>query len=94
MFGRQLTTKLLEFVIFNDQETTYQDVRDLDSERKQANKDYIDQLFHASDKDEKKGDLVLLETEKEKQLWHAYEKELYEVVTRQEDQVVRSAQGV
>lgn len=94
LFGRKLTTKLPEFVPIDEQDDLYQDVRDRDSERKQANKDYIDQKFHASDKDIQEGDLVLLEKKKENKLSSAYEKEPYQVVTRQGDQVsLRSTKG-
>lgn len=95
LFGRQLKTKLPEFVPEEEREILYQDVRDLDSERKQANKDYIDRKFHTRDKNVSQGDLVLLEKKKENKLSPAYEREPYEVVKRQGDQVVlKSTDGV
>ena len=90
-----MKTKLPEFVPEEEREILYQDVRDLDSERKQANKDYIDQKFHTRDKNVSQSDLVLLEKKKENKLSPAYEREPYEVVKRQRDQVVlRSTDGV
>ena len=90
-----MKTKLPEFVPEEEREILYQDVRDLDSERKQANKDYIDQKFHTRDKNVSQSDLVLLEKKKENKLSPAYEREPYEVVKRQGDQVVlRSTDGV
>ena len=65
-----------------------QGARDRDTQKKQANKDYVDKKFHAKERDVREGDLVLLEQKRQNKLSSSYEKEPYEVMTRYGDQVV------
>ena len=71
-----------------------QGARDRDTQKKQANKDYVDKKFHAKERDVREGDLVLLEQKRQNKLSSSYEKEPYEVMTRDGDQVVlKSSNG-
>ena len=73
---------------------TDQGARDRDTQKKQANKDYVDKKFHARERDVREGDWVLLEQKRQNNLSSSYEKEPYEVMTRYGDQVVlRSLNG-
>ena len=71
-----------------------QGARDRDTQKKQANKDYVDKMLHAKERDVREGDLVLLEQKRQNKLSSSYEKEPYGVMTRYGDQVVlRSSNG-
>ena len=69
-------------------DTTDQEARDRDTQKKQANKDYVEKRFHARERDVREGDWVLLEQKRQNKLSSSYEKEPYEVMTRFGDQVV------
>ena len=89
-----LNTKLPELSGLDDEEADISDqgARDHDTQKKQANKDYVDNKFHAKERDVREGDLVLLEQKRQNK--SSYEKEPYEVMTRYGDQVVlRSSNG-
>ena len=71
-----------------------QGARNRDTQKKQANKDYVDKKFHAKERDVQEEDLVLLEQKRQNKLSLSYEKEPYEVMTRDGDQVVlKSSNG-
>ena len=71
-----------------------QGARNRDTQKKQANKDYVDKKFHAKERDVQEEDLVLLEQKRQNKLSSSYEKEPYEVMTRDGDQVVlKSSNG-
>ena len=71
-----------------------QGARNHDTQKKQANKDYVDKKFHAKERDVQEEDLVLLEQKRQNKLSSSYEKEPYEVMTRDGDQVVlKSSNG-
>ena len=65
-----------------EKEVSDQAVRDLDTQRKYSNKDYVGKKLHARDRNVREGDTVLLEKKKENKLSPCYEKEPYEVVSR------------
>ena len=65
-----------------------QGARDRDTQKKQANKDYVDKKVHAKERDVQEGDLVLLEQKRQNKVSSSYEKEPYEVMTRYGNQVV------
>ena len=69
-------------------DTTDQGARDRDTQKKKANKDYVDKTFKAREGDVREGDWVLLEQKRQNKLSSSYEKEPYEVMTRFGDQVV------
>lgn len=96
LFTRVLNTKMPELSGLDDEEADISDqgARDRDTQKKQANKDYVDKKFHAKERDAQEGDLVLLEQKRQNNLSSSYEKEPYEVMTRYGDQVVlRSSNG-
>ena len=88
LFRRVLNTKMPELSGLDDEEADISDqgARDHDTQKKQANKDYVDKKFHAKERDVREGDLVLLEQKRQNK--SSYEKEPYEVMTRYGDQVV------
>ena len=90
LFRRVLNTKTPELSGLDDEEADISDqrARDRDTQKKQANKDYVDKKFHAKERDVQEGDLVLLEQKRQNKLSSSYEKEPYEVMTRYGDQVV------
>ena len=63
LFRRQLNSKMLELMGLDDEEEdiTDQKARDRDTEKKQANKDYVEKSFHARARDVREGDWLLLE---------------------------------
>ena len=71
-----------------EEDITDQEARDRDTQKKQANKDYVEKRFHARERDVREGDWVLLEQKRQNKLSSSYEKEPYEVMTRFGDQVV------
>ena len=71
-----------------DEDTTDQGAIDRDTQKKKANKDYVDKKFHARERDVGEGDWVLLEQKRQNKLSSWYEKEPYEVMARYGDQVV------
>ena len=71
-----------------DADTTDQGAIDRDTQKKKANKDYVDKKFHARERDVGEGDWVLLEQKRQNKLSSSYEKEPYEVMARYGDQVV------
>jgi len=80
----------------DDEEAVISDqgARDRDTQKKQANKDYVEKKFHAKERDVQEGDLFLLEQKRQNKLSSSYEKEPYEVMTRYGDEVVlRSSNG-
>ena len=96
LFRRVLNTKMPELSGLDDEEADISDqgARDHETQKKQANKDYVDKKFHAKERDVRDGDLVLLEQKRQNKLSSSYEKEPYEVMTRYGDQVVlRSSNG-
>ena len=85
-----------ELMGLDDEEAdiTDQGARDRDTQKKQANKDYVDKKFHAREQDVRKGDWILLGLKRQNKLSSSYEKEPYEVMARYGDQVVlRSSNG-
>ena len=87
---------MLELMGLDDEEEdiTDQGARDRDTQKKQANKDYVEKRFHARERDVQEGDWVLLEQKRQNKLSSSYEKEPYEVMTLYGDQVVlRSSNG-
>ena len=96
LFRRVLNTKMPELSGLDDEEADMSDqgARDRDTEKKQANKDYVDKKFHAKERNVQEEDLVLLEQKRQNKLSSSYKKEPYEVMTRYGDQVVlRSSNG-
>ena len=96
LFRRVLNNKMPELSGLDDEEADISDqgARDRDTQKKQANKDYVDKKFIAKERDVREGDLVLLEQKRQNKLSSSYEKEPYEVMTRYGDQVVwRSLNG-
>ena len=89
LYGRKLSTKLLELVAFDDSdEATHPEVRDRDAERKQRGADYVYKRHNAADKPNvEEGELVFLEKWKETKLSTSYEKEPYKVIERHGDQI-------
>ena len=71
-----------------DADTTDQGAIDRDTQKKKANKDYVDKKFHARERDVGEGDWVLLEQKRQNKLSSWYEKEPYEVMAWYGDQVV------
>ena len=71
-----------------DEDTTDQGAIERDTQKKKANKDYVDKKFHARERDVGEGDWVLLEQKRQNKLSSWYEKEPYEVMARYGDQVV------
>ena len=57
-----LNTKIPELTDLDDEEVDISDqgARDRDTQKKQANKDYVDKKFHVKERDVREGDLVLL----------------------------------
>ena len=90
LFRRVLNTKMPELSGLDDEEADMSDhgARDRNTEKKQANKDYVDKKFHAKECDVQEGDLVLLEQKRQNKLSSSNEKQPYEVMTRYGDQVV------
>ena len=90
LFRRVLNSKTPELMGLDDEDadTTDQGARDRDTQKKKANKDYVDKKFHARERDVREGDWVLLEQKRQNKLSSWYEKEPYEVMTRYGDQVV------
>ena len=85
LFRTVLNSKMLELMGLDDEEEDISDqgARDRDTQKKQANKDYVDKKFHARERDVRKGDWVLLEQKRQNKL-----------MTRYGDQVVlRSSNG-
>ena len=96
LFRRVLNNKMPELSGLDDEEADISDqgARDRDTQKKQANKDYVDKKFIAKERDVREGDLVLLEQKRQNKLSSSYEKKPYEVMTRYGDQVVlRSSNG-
>ena len=96
LFRRVVNSKMLELMGLDDEEEdiTDQGARDRDTQKKQANKDYVEKRFHARERDMQEGDWVLLEQKRQNKLSSSYEKEPYEVMTLYGDQVVlRSSNG-
>lgn len=58
------------------------------SQRKQSNKEYVEKLLHAREREVKGGDAVLLAKRKENKFSTAYEREPYTVLSRYGDQVI------
>ena len=83
-------SKTPEMMRLDDEEadTTDQGARERDTQKKKANKDYVDKKFHAREREVRVGDWVLLEHNRENKVSSSYEKEPYEVMTRYGDQVV------
>ena len=71
-----------------EEDITDQGARDRDTQKKQANKDYVEKRFHARERDVREGDWVLLEQKRQNKLSSSYEKKPYEVMARYGDQVV------
>ena len=96
LFRRVLNTKMPELSGLDDEEADISDqgTRDRDTQKKQANEDYVEKKFNVKERDVREGDLVLLEQKRQNKLSSSYEKEPYEVMTRYGDQVVlRSSNG-
>ena len=96
LFRRVVNSKMLELMGLDDEEEdiTDQEARDRDTQKKQANKDYVEKRFHARERDVQEGDWVLLEQKRQNKLSSSYEKERYKVMTLYGDQVVlRSSNG-
>ena len=75
--------------------TSQQQLKDHDAEKKQSAADYADKRWQASDKEMGTGDLVLLEKKKENKLSAPYESEPYKVTARYGDQVhIESQKGI
>ena len=90
LFRRVLSSKMLELMGLDDEkeDITDQGARGRDTEKKQANKDYVEKRFHARAQGVREGDWVLLEQKRENKLSSSYEKEPYEVMAWYGDQVV------
>ena len=90
LFRRVLNTKMPELSGLDDEEADISDqgARDRDTQKKQANRDYVEKKFNVKERDVREGDLVLLEHKRQNKLSSSYEKEPYEVMTRYGDQVV------
>ena len=90
LFRRVLNTKMPELSGLDDEEADISDqgARDRDTQKKQANKDYVEKKLNVKERDVREGDLVLLEHKRQNKLSSSYEKEPYEVMTRYGDQVV------
>ena len=85
-----------ELMGLDDEEAdiTDQGARDRDTQKKQANEDYVDKKFHEREQDVREGDWVLLGQKGQNKVSSSYEKEPYEVMARYGDQVVlRSSNG-
>ena len=96
LFRRVLSSKMLELMGLDDEkeDITDQGARDRDTEKKQANKDYVEKRFHTRAQGVREGDWVLLEQKRQNKLSSSCEKEPYEVMARYGDQVVlRSSNG-
>ena len=90
LFRRVLSSKMLELMGLDDEkeDITDQGARDRDTEKKQANKDYVEKRFHTRAQGVREGDWVLLEQKRQKKLSSSCEKGPYEVMARYGDQVV------
>ncbi|CAH3030455.1 unnamed protein product, partial [Porites evermanni] len=66
-----------ELMGLDNEETdiTDQGTRDRDTQKKQANKDYVDKKFKARERDVREGDWVPLEQKRQNRLSSSYEKE-------------------
>jgi len=75
LFRRVLNTKMPELLGLDDEEADMSDqgARDRNTEKKQANKDYVDKKFQAKERDVQEGDLVLLEQKRQNKLSSSYE---------------------
>ena len=87
LFRRVLNSKMPELMGLDNEETdiTDQGTRDRDTQKKQANKEYVDKKFKARERDVRAGDWVPLEQKRQNRLSSSYEKEPCEVMTRYGD---------
>ena len=87
LFRRVLNSKMPELMGLDNEEVDITDkgTRDRDTQKKQANKDYVDKTFKARERDVREGDWVPLEQKRQNRLSSWYEKEPYEVMTRYGD---------
>ena len=87
---------MAELTGLDDEEADISDqgARDRDTQTREASKDYVDEKFHAKERDVREGELFLLELKRQNKLSSSFRKEPYEVMTRYGDQVVlRSSNG-
>ena len=69
LFRRTITSKMSESTYVDEEvEVSNQEARDHDTQKKQANKDYVDNKFHARVRHVREGDVVLLEQKRENKL--------------------------
>ena len=73
-----------ELTGLDDEEADISDqgARDRDTQTREASKDYVDEKFHAKERDVRGGELFLLEQKRQNKLSSSFRKEPYEVMTR------------
>ena len=73
-----------EMTGLDDEEADISDqgARDRDTLAREASKDYVDEKFHAKERDVREGELFLLEQKRQNKLSSSFRKEPYEVMTR------------
>ena len=87
LFRRVLNSKMPELMGLDNEgeDITNQGTRDRETQKMQANKDYVDKTFKARERDVREGDWVPLEQKRQNRLSSSYEKEPYEVMIRYGD---------